>query len=494
MAKKRRKSNPNPNRRPFPRAEFAHRYSLELGVHPFVRDGHEGQYRKANPSGWRHDLGAQDVFLDNAGLLFQEQVTDEVFQLHQATLGGLLMPRWERLQSQVVQAEPWWGTHFNMRSRGPNSGEPRGLLRFLGDRDLSDLSDLLPFHGAAGIPAAPPGWSLFNMKASDAERAPWADLLGGAGSRFADWSAQPLLGERAHFGQPVRNTPFLGGVPLPEDASPVVDQVRLLPPWAATPDLQLRVGMTPPHLDVYEACLRDQGQLGACTANAVATALDIAARRRSAAGRRSPFTQRFSAAWLHASTGRDRREGRSVSSLMEFARSHPLCFNRTYKYPTETRELQAWADRDDLPSQQRVEADAAAVNRALGRLEVRALRRRGEEWDIPVLKTHLAAGWVVVVSTFLGDEVFESPGLRTYGAMVCPTLGSARAAKGHAWCLVGYDHIDGNWQWKYQGHFFAVNTWGQDSPRRHTFGNGIVAMPFAYLLTEGIEAFAVRFH
>jgi hypothetical protein len=59
--------------------------------------------------------------------------------------------------------------------------------------------------------------------------------------------------------------------------------------------------------------------------------------------------------------------------------------------------------------------------------------------------------------------------------------------------LVGYDHIDGNQFWKYQGQFLALNSWGEEFPLRQPFGCGGVAIPFAYFLTEGIEAYAIRF-
>ena len=59
---------------------------------------------------------------------------------------------------------------------------------------------------------------------------------------------------------------------------------------------------------------------------------------------------------------------------------------------------------------------------------------------------------------------------------------------GHAWLLTGYDHVDGNQRWKYQGRFIALNAWNI----QRTLGKGIVTLPFAMLLTEGIEAFAIR--
>jgi len=58
---------------------------LDLGgrkLHPFPRKAHEPYFRSKNPIGWRHDLGAQDVFLDNFGLLVAEQFSDPELNRH----------------------------------------------------------------------------------------------------------------------------------------------------------------------------------------------------------------------------------------------------------------------------------------------------------------------------------------------------------------------------------------------------------------------------
>jgi hypothetical protein len=59
--------------------------------------------------------------------------------------------------------------------------------------------------------------------------------------------------------------------------------------------------------------------------------------------------------------------------------------------------------------------------------------------------------------------------------------------------LAGYDHVDGSQQWKYQGRFFALNSWGKSWPQAPVHRPGLCSLPFAMLLTEGIEAFAMRF-
>jgi C1A family cysteine protease len=113
---------------------------------------------------------------------------------------------------------------------------------------------------------------------------------------------------------------------------------------------------------------------------------------------------------------------------------------------------------------------------------------------VPKLKAHLAAGWVVVIAASQPIAVHTSPGLNTYGAVVAPPLGSKRQGQGgHAWTLVGYDHVDGNAQWKYQGHFLAMTSWGDKFPIKQPLGPGVVAIPFSFFLSEGFEAWAFRF-
>jgi hypothetical protein len=114
--------------------------------------------------------------------------------------------------------------------------------------------------------------------------------------------------------------------------------------------------------------------------------------------------------------------------------------------------------------------------------------------NIHMIKTYLAAGWVVVVSTFLTEEFFNQDALHALGLPLAPIYGQHRRRdSGHAWLLVGYDHVDGNAQWKYQGRLYALNSWGKSWPATPVHAPGICSLPFAMLLTEGIEAFAMRF-
>ena len=99
-----------------------------------------------------------------------------------------------------------------------------------------------------------------------------------------------------------------------------------------------------------------------------------------------------------------------------------------------------------------------------------------------------------MIAASMPTAIHTSPGLNRYGAVATPPLGGPRRSEGgHAWTLVGYDHVDGNNKWKYQGHFLAMTSWGPDFPVNQPFGPGIVAIPFSFFLSEGYEAWAFRF-
>jgi len=85
-----------------------------------------------------------------------------------------------------------------------------------------------------------------------------------------------------------------------------------------------------------------------------------------------------------------------------------------------------------------------------------------------------------------------SPGLKEYGLPTVQLPGQQNDG-GHGWVLVGYDHVDGNHQWKYQGRFFALSSWGKRYPARAVHGPGVFTLPFAMLLAQGAKAYALRF-
>lgn len=80
----------------------------------------------------------------------------------------------------------------------------------------------------------------------------------------------------------------------------------------------------------------------------------------------------------------------------------------------------------------------------------------------------------------------------TYGVPLLPLPGTEPDGA-HAWCVVGYDHVDGALNWKYQGRFVALNSWGSECHRLSPHGAGTLSLPFAFVFQEGFDAFAVRF-
>jgi hypothetical protein len=109
--------------------------------------------------------------------------------------------------------------------------------------------------------------------------------------------------------------------------------------------------------------------------------------------------------------------------------------------------------------------------------------------DVSRIKTLLASGWLVIAATAITDEMWQN-GFHRLGHLTTPLFGQKRVG-GHAWLLVGYDHIDGNSQWKYQGHFLVLNSWA-DRKATSPLGRGVCTLPFVTLLTEGVEAYAIR--
>jgi hypothetical protein len=110
------------------------------------------------------------------------------------------------------------------------------------------------------------------------------------------------------------------------------------------------------------------------------------------------------------------------------------------------------------------------------------------------MKTLLAAGWVIVTGAAFQKKWNTGANFLDYGTPLSPLPGDMRDG-GHAWLLVGYDHVDGNNQWKYQGRFYCLSSWGPSFPRKQTHGPAIFTLPFSFFLTEGYRqgGFAIRF-
>lgn len=446
----------DPNASVFPRGRFL---APILGggfperLHPLLRDTLEHHLRKLDPRNWPHTMGAVDVFLDNLGLLLVEQFPNlDTFDDYSRHLGAALKSYHEATKL-IMGKRPWTGDYLLGEARQANAGEPRPILRLLG----SD-SNVFSVTGISGHAAS------FVMTDDSSMNVPWRHLLGNA-------RPETISSDCAEI-RPL-------GVPLPPGWALQVPDPRLLPPHEATPDLPLRVGLTNDDLELYGRSVRNQGAYGTCTAHAVAVGLDIALVR---AGFEAELGE-FSPAWIHwasGAPGQGWNEGRSVGSAIEVVRRRLPVPEILFKYP----QLDG-ADRWDNHARRLASEE---VVKMYGLPDVRQIDPK----EIRTIKTLLAAGWVVVVSTSFPDS-WRGPAMNHYGIPMVPLPGEARAKSAHAWLLVGYDHVDGNQQWKYQGRLYCLNSWGSRWPSHQILGPGIGSLPFSVLLTEGIECFALRF-
>jgi hypothetical protein len=420
--------------------------------------------------------------------------------------------------------KPFWGEHFNSKKRKANAGEPRTLLRFLADDDLTGMTryELALWRSRRrhlyDVPNSPLGDDRNDLFTNDDSTFPeefalveqdfplftdnefynpWEAIWEfhdrrDEDDKYRDWNGDDLLlndltdvySNLVNREEAVLSTVIPRGVILPPQTSPVVPAFRLLHPRHATPDLPLRVGNERKDEKLYLSLLRDQGSLPTCCAHAVAVGLDILARRQFPEKKNI----RFSSVWLHCASGTAGDKGRSLSDVVSVVSRHLPSHEDMLPYSANLTWLSQWKRGMRHPNAAAADKNSMELTVRLGAPIVRPLATN----DIALIKAHLAAGWVVVISTTLTDSMIGS-GFNDMGLPLTPIVGERRKPEGHAWLLVGYDHVDGNPNWKYQGRFLALNSWGHSFPKKPLLGQGVCALPFATLLTEGIEAFALRF-
>lgn len=493
----------NPNRKPFPRAEFLKFYRGDNKVHPLAREMHFDYYRTKNPLGYHHDLGAQDIFLDNFGMLIAEQFAPSERRQYDNTI-HFLLGRWGKIKHEVLQRKPYWGKNYNIKTRKANSGEPRNLIRFLRDGNLAEIQpdefanwfpaeqnvidDTGVLHN--GLPSEPslllPDlWGAFRKifgHDSLIERppCPWEN--------YDDWDPDLLFPDdwKGMVEQSERRLPLhkIQGVILPPDFPLFVKDLRLLHPKHATPDLPLRVGYEPKDIEIYKSIVRDQGILPACVAHAVSVGLDLLVRRQHPRKR----GVQFSPAWLHCASGKDGEAGRSLSRVIEAIRHQLPCHETVFPYKEKIEEIRALKSWSPPWSTSAMDRSSRDLTNEFGPTHIRKIKDPG---DIALIKAHLAAGWVVIVTTSITEDLYHGNGFNKFGLPLSTLIGQKHLG-GHAWLLVGYDHVDGNSSWKYQGRFLTLNSWGDGWPEKPSGFQGSCTLPFGMLLTEGLEAYALR--
>ena len=483
--------------------------SVRRTIHPILRKRVEPYFKRKNPMGYMHDLGALDVFLDNFGVLVAEQFDPLVQRRKYSAQWKFLMRLWKVLGKNILEKKPWWGKYYNSKSRRALAGEPRSLLRWLNQDDATifpvhrfvrgyrfnslDDNPIEPEHGIwgndlwTGRRGRDRGYNENNdnpfINPFDVMREHGVQFDDIDWDPFSDWDCENLFPDDWESEDYRPNDLWVpGGEILRRNFSPRVDRLRILHPSQATPDLPIRVGSSKADRMFFERNVLNQGVHKTCVAHATCAALNILVRKQFGA---KASRQKFSPAWLHWALDRDGlgwNNGRCVDWIPEVLEKQLPCSEETFPYrygPSETKI--GWKNF------MRNESSKEAFVK-FGRV----LCERIEPDNIAEMKKFLAAGWILTASTSYVKSMSGSS-LNTLGLPLAPFIGEHREKQGHAWTIVGYDHVDGNKQWKYQGRFLAMNSWGTQFPRTPVMGKGLVSLPFGLFLTEGVSVVALKF-
>lgn len=216
----------------------------------------------------------------------------------------------------------------------------------------------------------------------------------------------------------------------------------------------------PAHVDLRPQCpkeLYDQGQLGSCTANAIAAAIELDLKKQHAAAVFTPsrlfiyYNERAIEHTVGTDSGAQIRDGvKSVSKLGA---------------PPET----AWPYSDKNPGPYQ-EKPPAAVYTAAEKYKVTTYQRVAR--SLPQMKGCLASGYPFVFG-FTVYSSFESSEVAKTGDAPMPGTGE-EVLGGHAVLAVGYDD-------KAQ-RFTVRNSWGP-----HWGKHGYFTLPYAYLLDSDLS-------
>jgi C1A family cysteine protease len=213
----------------------------------------------------------------------------------------------------------------------------------------------------------------------------------------------------------------------------------------------------PSSVDLREQCpkeIYDQGQLGSCTANAIAGAFEFDLLKQELADFMPSrlfiyYNERVKLGTVDVDSGAMIRDGiKSVSK-------QGVCTEVSWPYDI--------AKFTDQPP--KVCYDEALGNRSTS--YQRVTRTLGQ------LKGCLAAGYPIVFG-FRVYESFESPEVARTGVVPMPQA-SEQALGGHAVLAVGYDDAS--------GRFLVRNSWGSGWGQ-----NGYFTMPYAYLTERGLSS------
>jgi len=224
--------------------------------------------------------------------------------------------------------------------------------------------------------------------------------------------------------------------------------------FAAEPGL---LGQLPPSADLRPGCppVYDQGQLGSCTANAIAAAMEFDQMKEHLANPFMPsrlfiyYNERVMEGTVTTDSGAQIRDGiKSVGA-------QGVCPESEWQYDiinfADTPPPQAYAD--------------ALANRAIKYQRVAR--------DVNQMKGCLAAGYPFVLGITVCDS-FESPQVAKDGNVPMPAPGE-QVVGGHAVMAVGYED-SGQW-------LIVRNSWGASWGMA-----GYFTLPYAYASNRGLAS------
>lgn len=199
----------------------------------------------------------------------------------------------------------------------------------------------------------------------------------------------------------------------------------------------------------------DQGQLGSCTANAIAGAFGYEMLKQSEAFK--PVSRLFIYWWERFIEGTTKTDsGAQIRDGIKVVVTQGVCSEDLWPY-----DISKFAHK---PS-------AAAVKAATGETAIQYLSVTNS--SVSTIKSALAGGWVVPFG-FTVYESFESPEVAQTGIVPMPLKGES-VLGGHAVCCVGYDDT--------KQAFIVRNSWGA------TWGlAGYCYMPYSYLTNVNLAS------
>jgi C1A family cysteine protease len=227
--------------------------------------------------------------------------------------------------------------------------------------------------------------------------------------------------------------------------------------------LPRKAGALPPSADLRAACpaVYDQGQLGSCTANAIAGAIEFDQRKQQLP---QPFTPSrlfiyYNERLMEGSVASD--SGAQIRDGIKSVGSQGACAETLWPYLENQ-----FAVRPSPPCYKIARTHPAVSYSRVAQ-------------DLGQLKACLAAGYPFVLGITV-YESFESDGVAASGIVPMPA-NSETVLGGHAVMAAGYDDAS--------SRFLVRNSWGSDWGM-----GGYFTIPYAYLTDDNLadDFWAIR--